>query len=220
MFQEMLAWERKLFKEGMLYVAGIDEVGKGPLAGPLVVAAAIVNLKRLFEIEHEVEEKTHKKHLYSQIRDSKKISDKKRRLIAPFLHKELISYSLIEVTHQEIDRRGISQAVQTAFFKSITGLRVKPEHVLTDFVHIKKITQSDQTNIPKGDSKSISIAAASIVAKVYRDNIMIRMHERYPEYGFQQHKGYGTKKHIAALHKHGPCEIHRRSFEPVKSLLH
>jgi ribonuclease HII len=116
-----------------------------------------------------------------------------------------------------IDSHGISKCVQLAFYDAIKGLDIKPEHVLTDFVQIRKITKMHQTNIIQGDSMSLTVAAASIIAKVYRDNIMINMHETYPQYHFHKHKGYGTKLHVQALREHGPCKIHRKSFRPVKT---
>ncbi|MBN1162705.1 ribonuclease HII [Patescibacteria group bacterium] len=233
-FSEMLIWERKLWNMGVRLIAGIDEVGKGPLAGPVVASAVILDLRKVFEFEEQYnnstldetnstetkEPNTHDKlkdTLYIEINDSKKISDKKRRLISDFLQSRVLDYAIAEISHEFIDKHGISTAVQLAFYQSIKGLDIKPEHVLTDFVHIRKITEQHQTNIIQGDSLSLTIAAASIIAKVHRDNIMIDMHNIYPQYQFHQHKGYGTKKHIQALREYGPCKIHRRSFEPVKT---
>jgi len=266
-FQEITQFERKLFNHGIRYVAGIDEVGRGPLAGPFVVSAVILDLEKIFSeefrkildiLEKTVEDKSDttpsmvenavigikkgklgKKEigeknlkindvlkdqdgnlnfkLYNQINDSKKISAKKRVLLSEFIKREAISYSIEVFEAEELDRIGISELTQRAFFKSIVDLKVKPQYVLTDTFEVAKITKNHQKNIISGDSKSISIASASIVAKVFRDNIMVEMHQKYPVYGFDRHKGYGTKMHIEALQKHGPCEIHRRSFEPLKS---
>lgn len=268
-FQEITQFERKLYSYGIKYVAGIDEVGRGPLAGPFVVSAVILDLEKIFSMDLEkvlnekevgvefeksqtldnivtkgkiprlnkekkanndndqknkindaLNRKVEKDNFrpYTQINDSKKISAKKRDILSEFIKSEAISYSIEIFQPEEIDEFGISELTQRAFFKSICDLKVKPQYVLTDTFEVAKITKRHQKNIINGDSKSISIASASIVAKVFRDNIMVEMHQKYPVYGFDRHKGYGTKMHIEAIQKHGPCEIHRRSFEPLKSL--
>lgn len=218
----MYAYEKNLFNKGIRYIAGVDEVGRGPLAGPLVASAVILNLNRLnillnddfsnYDVSGEMPV------FYTQIKDSKALTSKKRCYINERLIKEVIDYSIVEISHTHLDRVGISKATQEAFFKSIHKLKYKPEHILTDNFPISKITPEHQTNIVRGDSLSISIAAASIIAKVYRDNLMVKMHHKYPEYGFFTNKGYGTGEHIAALTKYGPCAIHRKSFAPLKSL--
>ena len=128
---------------------------------------------------------------------------------------------IVALKDKQLDeaRVKMSKATQMIFFESVSKLKKVPEHILTDNFEIKKITKEHQTNIVRGDSKSLTIAAASIIAKVYRDELMDTLHDKYPEYGFIRNKGYGTKEHLEALHKHGPCEIHRKSFEPLKSLL-
>jgi ribonuclease HII len=261
-FQEITQYERKLFNHGIKYVAGIDEVGRGPLAGPFVVSAVILNLEKIFsnDFQNLVEEmssenkiieekalgktkkpKTNNKldgeninrnndvkytketlknvKSYTLIRDSKKVTQKRREILSEFIINEAISYTIEVFEPGDIDKFGVSELTQRAFFRSIKNLEIKPQYLLTDMFEIAKITKQHQTNIVNGDNKSISIASASIVAKVYRDNIMVKMHEKYPKYGFDRHKGYGTKMHMEALQKHGPCEIHRRSFEPIKSML-
>jgi ribonuclease HII len=261
-FQKITQYERKLHDHGIKYVAGIDEVGRGPLAGPFVVSAVILDLEKIFSedfqkllkkimakdvlrnkkppskakraqmnknikgeginINNDVQygkRMIEKAKYYTQIRDSKKVTPKRREVLSEFIKKEAISYSIETFEPEEIDKYGISELTQRAFFSSIKNLNIKPQYVLTDMFEIAKITKQHQTNIVNGDDRSISIASASIVAKVYRDNIMVNMHEKYPKYGFDRHKGYGTKIHMEALHKHGPCEIHRKSFEPVKSML-
>jgi ribonuclease HII len=261
-FQEITQYERKLFNHGIKYVAGIDEVGRGPLAGPFVVSAVILDLEKIFskDFENLIEKitstnissdkkppskakksKMNKKldgkrnirnndvqccnfnientKYYTQIRDSKKITPKRREVLSEFIIKEAICYSIEVFEPEEIDKFGISDLTQRAFFKSIKNLKIKPQYLLTDMFEIAKITKQHQTNLVNGDDKSISIASASIVAKVFRDNLMVKMHEKYPKYGFDRHKGYGTKMHMEALQKHGPCEIHRKSFEPIKSML-
>ena len=225
-FQEITRYERKLYNDGIKYVAGIDEVGRGPLAGPFVVSAVILDLDKIFSNELELminDEKLKKnppkKLLYTKINDSKQVSPKNREILAKFIRKEAISYSIELLPPENLDEIGISQATQLCFFNAIKNLTTIPEVILTDTFEVKKLIKDCQINITKGDTKSISIAAASIVAKVYRDRIMVEMHEKYPLYGFDRHKGYGTKYHIDALYKYGPCEIHRKSFSPVKEII-
>ncbi|MBW6441804.1 ribonuclease HII [Patescibacteria group bacterium] len=259
-FQEITQFEKKLYSKGIKYVAGIDEVGRGPLAGPFVVSAVILDLEKIFsndfqeyvnsivlinnklsnnpiskgrnreKSKKEIGEETieindvqnkddlkQKVDQYIQIRDSKKLTPRKRNILSDFIINEAISYSIEVFEPGEIDKLGVSKLTQKAFFQSIKNLKIKPQYLLTDMFEVAKITKQHQTNIVNGDDKSISIASASIVAKVFRDEIMIKMHEKYPNYGFDKHKGYGTKMHMEALQKHGICEIHRKSFEPIKS---
>ncbi|HRY56856.1 MAG TPA: ribonuclease HII [Patescibacteria group bacterium] len=260
-FQEITQYERKLYNQGVKLIAGVDEVGRGPLAGPFVVSSVILNLEKIFskDFQRDVEESwgrvvsykyfmentgkneelntevttretsrnndvllrhTEKKEttLYGKIRDSKKLSPKTREILSEFIKKEAISYSIEVFGPEEVDKLGISKLTQMAFFQAIQRLKVKPQYVLTDTFEVVKITKQNQKNIVNGDNKSISIASASIVAKVFRDSIMIKMHEKYPNYGFDKNKGYGTAIHLKALKEFGPCEIHRKSFEPIKSL--
>ncbi|MFC1700235.1 ribonuclease HII [Patescibacteria group bacterium] len=224
-FRKDTQFERKLYEQGIKRIAGIDEVGRGPLAGPFVVSAVILDLDKLFSIKiDELPEKLgDQKQLplfpYTQIKDSKKVSAKKRERLADFIKKEAISYSVAVFPPEEVDKLGISAITQKAFFNAIQKLGKRPQHVLTDTFEVVKLTREHQINIIRGDTRSISIAAASIVAKVFRDNIMIGMHKKYPNYGFDRHKGYGTKDHMDAIFKFGPCDIHRRSFNPVRDLL-
>lgn len=224
-FHEITQYERKLHNDGVKYVAGIDEVGRGPLAGPFVVSAVILDLDKVFdkELELMINDTPSKKDrpesfLYTKINDSKLVSAKNRQKLSEFIIKEAISYSIELLPPERLDELGISEATQFCFFNAIKNLKTIPEVILTDTFEVKKLIKDCQINITRGDTKSISIAAASIVAKVYRDNIMIEMHEKYPLYGFDRHKGYGTKYHIEALQKHGPCEIHRKSFSPIKEM--
>jgi len=261
-FQEITQYERKLYNKGIKYVAGIDEVGRGPLAGPFVVSAVILNLEKIFNpdfqkildrceteqsnknLKVDMERKNKKMgkqsgggvenkindvgyirteveniKLYRLINDSKKVTPKRRDILSEFIKSESISYSIEVFEAEKIDELGISELTQRAFFNAIRNLSVKPQYVLTDTFEVAKLTKQHQKNIISGDNKSISIASASIVAKVFRDNIMVEMHKKYPIYGFDKHKGYGTKMHIQALQEFGPCEIHRKSFEPLKSFL-
>jgi ribonuclease HII len=218
-----IQFEQALFVQGTKYIAGVDEVGRGPLAGPFVVAAAILDLSKILNQQissdparnNDVLSNEH--NLYTDINDSKLVSRKKRDKINQFLLNEVISYSIVVIGNRELDHVGIGRATQQAFYQAIQKLAVKPQHILTDMFPIKQIPQEKQTNIPQGDKKSITIGAASIIAKVYRDALMEDYHKTYPLYGFDKNMGYGTKYHLQALQQHGPCEIHRRSFGPVKN---
>lgn len=219
----LLHYEKNLLDQGLKHIAGIDEAGRGPLAGPLVASAVVLDLNRVFSLLSQgssvLEDSPHKDKFYTQINDSKKLSYKKRLYLNRYIIIESISYSVVKILHKKIDRVGLTQATQEAFYKAIKKLKVIPDYILTDMYEVKKITKQHQINIPGGDFKSMTIASASIVAKVHRDKYMEKMHKKYPNYGFDKHKGYGTKAHKEAIFKHGPCEIHRKSFEPVKSLI-
>lgn len=176
-------------------ICGIDEAGRGPLAGP--VAAAAVILPKDAAI------------LY--LNDSKKVSPKRRDLLFDEIMEKAVSFKVVLSSPERIDEINILQATYEAMRGAVAGLEKTPDLLLNDAVTIPGI-EIPQIPIIKGDAKSVSIAAASILAKVTRDRIMEQMDELYPEYGFAQHKGYGTAQHIAALKKYGPCPIHRRSF--------
>ena len=190
----MTEYERSL--AGAEYICGIDEVGRGPLAGP-VYAGAVV-LPKDCEI------------LY--LNDSKKLSEKKREELYDEIMEKAVSVSCGFATPKRIDEINILQADYEAMADAVRGLSVKPDVLLIDAVHIPQLESFKQVSIIKGDAKSISIAAASIVAKVTRDRLMKEYALKYPEYEFDKNKGYGSAEHIAALKKFGPCEIHRRSF--------
>lgn len=213
---ERLLIEKELYSKGFKYIAGVDEVGRGPLAGPFVVCAVILDIEKLLQNEYPIDKEYG---LYSKIKDSKKVTEINRTLISSFLLSEHINYSIVEVHPTELDEMGISKATQYAFYRAVNTLGITPDHILTDSFEIKNINKEIQTNIIRGDDKSITIGAASIIAKVHRDNIMLEEHNKYPEYGFDAHKGYGTKGHLEAIEKHGICDIHRKSFEPIKSII-
>jgi ribonuclease HII len=218
----MIQFEKNLYKNNIKYIAGVDEVGRGPLAGPLVVSAVLLDIERISYLFNEdftnYDVLPESSAIYTQINDSKQLTSAKRLRLNEFIRNEALDYSIVEISHTQVDEFGMSEALQIAFYDSIKKLTKKPEHVLTDSLEIKRLTSTHQTNIIRGDSLSISIAAASIVAKVYRDSLMIKLHDLYPHYGFDRNKGYGTKEHMEALKKHGPCDIHRKSFEPVRSM--
>ena len=177
-------------------IAGIDEAGRGPLAGPVVCACVIMPLD---------EDK-----LIDGINDSKKLTEKKREELYDKIIERAIAYSIVEVDERTIDRINILNATKQGMKRALDGLKVKPDIVLIDAVKID--TDLPQDNIIKGDAKSYNIASASILAKVYRDRLMKELSEKYPQYNFAKHKGYGTKEHIENLKKYGKCELHRETF--------
>ena len=177
------------------YVCGIDEAGRGPLAGPVVAAAVILPKDEVF--------------LY--LNDSKKLSEKKRNLLFEEIKKKALAFGIGIVDHKLIDEINILQATYEAMRIAIDNLSIKPDVLLNDAVTIPGV-DIEQIPIVKGDAKSLSIASASVLAKVTRDRIMEELGEKYPVYGFEKHKGYGTKKHIDAILENGPCEEHRLTF--------
>lgn len=193
-------WEYERGLSEYEYIAGVDEAGRGPLAGPVYAAAVI--LKPSARIDG--------------INDSKKLSEKKREELYDVIIENSVAYSVYSVDEKTIDEVNILNATHMAMNGAVNSLSVQPDFVLIDGNSIKNMTLPHET-IVKGDAKSISIAAASILAKVSRDRYIIKMAEKYPEYGFEKHKGYGTKAHTEAILKYGPCEIHRKTF--LKKLL-
>jgi len=207
----LLLFERELWGKGLKYIAGIDEVGRGALAGPMVVCAAILDKNRIPDFEDVPNELVP----YTQVRDSKLVTPNRRSILSAFLINEVLSYSIVEVPHHELDDQGLVASTQKAFSSAVKKLDIKPHHVFTDNYEVPDIAQQSQTNLIRGDNKSMTIAAASIIAKVYRDNLMVKLHEKhdkYKVYGFDRHKGYGTVYHRAMIKKHGRSDIHRVSF--------
>ncbi|MBP3197232.1 MAG: ribonuclease HII [Butyrivibrio sp.] len=191
---EMERFERENASFGLL--CGIDEVGRGPLAGPVYAAAVI--LPQNSDI------------LY--LNDSKKLSEKKREELYDVIMEKAVAVGIGHVSEKRIDEINILNATYEAMTMAVNSLKVKPGALLIDAVHIPQLEEYKQISIIKGDAKSVSIAAASIVAKVTRDRVMKELSLKYPEYGFDSNKGYGSEKHIEAIKKYGPCDIHRRSF--------
>ena len=187
------------------YIAGVDEVGRGPLAGP-VVSAAVVLPDDLVGDEDWL----------SVINDSKKLSESKRQMAYEIINREAVSVAVGITNASTIDSVGILPATISSMFTALRGLEVSPDFVLFDFIPMKNCEYPYRT-VVKGDTKSYSISAASIIAKVTRDELMKEADEQYPGYGFSGHKGYGTAKHLDAIKRLGPCEIHRRSFAPIKN---
>ena len=187
--------EHSHFERGVKVICGVDEAGRGPLAGPVCAAAVI--LPPDLEIPG--------------LNDSKKLTDKRRRELFPIIKEQAIAYGIGLAGHDEIDEINILQATYLAMERAIQALSVKPELALIDGNRAKDFGIPVET-VVKGDSRSASIAAASVLAKVTRDDLMLELAEQYPQYGFEIHKGYGTKAHYAALTEHGPCPIHRMTF--------
>ncbi len=189
-------FENKLYNEGLKYIAGIDEAGRGPLAGPVVVGIAIMKPESFIE----------------GVNDSKKISEKKREVLYKQITNEAVDWSVGIVDQNEIDEINILNATKKALHMAITNLKIKPDRILVDALEHIDTSGIPYTSIIKGDAKIYSISAASIIAKVTRDRMMKEYDEIYPEYGFAGHKGYGTAKHIQAIKTYGPCPLHRKTF--------
>jgi ribonuclease HII len=206
-----LSEEQNLISQGYKFVGGIDEAGRGPLAGPVVAACVIwpsdFDLGKLDYTELKF------------LRDSKKLDEKRREDLFGVIKEEASDVGVGICDHLTVDRANIFQATFLAMKKAIGEIKQKPDYILIDGKFGIPNSSYQQKAIIKGDSKIFSIMAASIIAKVTRDRLMQKFHEQYPEYGFDQHKGYGTKLHFEMLKKYGPCPIHRRSFGPVKRLL-
>ena len=197
--KEMLFYENDLFNSGINYIAGIDEVGRGPLVGP-VVAAAVILPKKFYD---------------ERINDSKKLSEKMRNELYEIICADAVSVGIGVVSNERIDKINIYEATKEAMREAVSNLGVKPEYLLIDAMKLDIDIPS--LSIIKGDSKSQSIAAASIVAKVTRDKMMYELDKIYPMYDFANNKGYGTKKHIEAIQKYGIISEHRKSFKPVSN---
>lgn len=189
--------EKTLWKQGLEFIAGIDEVGRGSWAGPLVAAGVI--LPKNFKIPRG-------------LKDSKQLTREKREEFDILIRNTAISYSIVEVSHEKIKKVGLGAANQIAFRKIIKNLNPQPDFTIVDAFRIKYFNKSKQMAIKFGDAKCATIAAASIIAKVYRDKLMDKLSGIYPNYGFEKNKGYGTKIHQNAILKHGFCNIHRTNY--------
>jgi ribonuclease HII len=200
-------YERELWNQGHAWVAGIDEVGRGPLAGPVVVAAVILPIRWLVDgLPRKLR----------GLNDSKQLTPKQREGFYDVLCQMTdVTYSLAQLDAGEVDRLNILRATHAAMNSALAGLRPVPEHVLVDGLIVRSL-KFPQTPLVQGDSRSFSIAAASVIAKVTRDRLMVEYHRIWPQYGFASHKGYSTPEHLEALAEHGPCPIHRQSFSPVR----
>lgn len=204
LWEQMSSFESNARAKGKSCIAGIDEAGRGPLAGPVVACACVLPEDLVL----------------LGLKDSKLLSARQRGII----YEQLVSnpkvmYSVAEVSPDCIDRMNILEATKEAMRLSVQGLPCDPDYVLVDAVALD-LGNRDVKSIIKGDRLSVSIAAASIIAKEYRDRIMLNLHDRYPEYGFASHKGYGTKQHLEALRRYGVSPVHRKTFSPIKQYLY
>ena len=200
---QLLVMERQLHDEGFSFVAGVDEAGRGPLAGPVVAAAVIfTDISRV-----------------PQVFDSKQLTEKAREELFEMLtQSDKVIYAFEEVDNEEIDRINILQATHLAMRTAVDKLLQKPDFVLIDGNPVKSMPYPN-LNVVKGDAKCAAISAASIIAKVHRDRLMCEYAKEYPEYGFELHKGYGTAMHIEAIRKFGVTPIHRKTFSPIREML-
>lgn len=196
-FDSKLSCERALEKNGAKYIAGADEVGRGPLAGPVVCAAVIMPLSPELLIEG--------------VDDSKKLSAKRREQLSELIKERALAYAITEISNEEIDEINILQATRKGMREALLALKIAPDAVLTDGNMTLDIPFPQQS-VVHGDALSYSIGAASIIAKVYRDALMDKLAEAFPAYGFEKNKGYGTAAHIAAIKEAGVCPFHRRTF--------
>lgn len=196
-------YEEELYNKGISYIAGVDEVGRGPLIGPVVAACCV--LPKDFKLEG--------------LTDSKKLTEKKRNIFSDYIKENAIAYGIGSVSPEIIDEVNIYEATKIAMKEAIKQVqeKINIEHVLIDAMPLEIDIPS--TSIIKGDAKSISIAAASVLAKVYRDNLMYELDEKYPMYGYKSHKGYPTKKHVEAINKYGLIEGYRKTYNPVKEMI-
>lgn len=192
---DWLLYENEKYNEGYKIICGVDEAGRGPLAGSVYAAAVVLEKGQTIE----------------GVNDSKKLSEKKRELLFDKIINECKDYSIGTASEKEIDELNILQATFLAMKRAVDGLSVKPDCALVDGNQIPNL-DCDVTTVVKGDAKSESIAAASILAKVSRDRYMLEIAEKYPQYGFEKHKGYGTKLHYEMIEKYGICDIHRKTF--------
>jgi len=186
----------------ILLICGVDEAGRGPLAGPVSAAAVILDPANPID----------------GLADSKKLSEKQRDKLAPLIRERALAWAVAYAEVEEIDRLNILQATLLAMKRAVQALQIQPQQVLVDGLYCPQIGIPSQA-IVKGDSKVAAISAASILAKTARDALMLGLHAKYPQYGFDGHKGYPTAAHIAALREHGVSDVHRRSFRPVRELL-
>jgi ribonuclease HII len=191
-------YEAQAWRTGLTLVAGLDEAGRGPLAGPVVAAAVVIAPDRRIK----------------GLRDSKVLTAERREALFSVILERAISVGVGIVDHLTIDRINILQATKLAMAQALAGLAVQPELVITDFVALPALP-CPQRNLVDGDARCATVAAASIVAKVTRDRMMLEADKQFPEYGFAQHKGYATPEHLAALDRHGACPLHRRTFAGV-----
>ncbi len=197
-----LSFERSAREAGYTCIAGLDEAGRGPLAGPVVAAAAVLPEGLLIP----------------GLTDSKQVDERERDRLFDVICAQALCYGVGIADERTIDRVNIYQATIIAMEQALDALNPRPDYLLLDAITLPRISLPQKPLI-KGDCRSHSIAAASILAKVTRDRVMLELHDRYPQYNFKKHKGYGTREHFEALYRHGPCDAHRKTFNPVARML-
>lgn len=198
--ENLLKFEQELYSKGITLIAGVDEAGRGPLVGPVVAAAVILPVN--YQLEG--------------LNDSKKLTEKQREKFYAVLIKEAVSYGIGIVEAKTIDEINILEASRLAMNIALDNLKIKPEYILTDAMKLP--SRANVKDIIHGDALSLSIAAASVIAKVTRDHIMYELDQKYPQYGFKDHKGYPTKRHLANLEKYGILDNYRFSYRPVREI--
>ena len=198
---DLLKYEKELYQQNITLIAGVDEVGRGPLVGPVVAAAVI--LPKNYQLEG--------------LNDSKKLSEKKRDYFFDIIKRDAIAIGIGKISPEIIDEVNIYEASKLAMLQALDNLNIKPEHVLIDAMPLNLDVSS--TSIIHGDALSLSIAAASVIAKVTRDQMMYELDQKYPEYQFNKHKGYPTKLHLECLKKYGPLPNYRFTYKPVRDLI-
>lgn len=200
---DLYKYEKELWEKGYINVAGCDEAGRGPLFGPVVCASVI--------LPHDF--------ILDGLNDSKKLTEKKREEYYPIIMEKALAVGISIVSAKEIDDINIYEASRQGMLRAVSKLSIKPDYIITDAMPIQEFSKIPSMPIIKGDAKSITIAAASVIAKVTRDRIMYELDEKYPEYEFKKHKGYPTKKHIELLNKYGIIDGYRLTYGPVKKFL-
>ncbi len=210
MITPTFAEEISLWLKGYQFVAGLDEVGRGALAGPVVAAAVIFPCRD--SLTQGVPLRDGKGTPYDSLRDSKLLSPAQRERLSPLIKKAALAWAVAEVSVTIINKKGIARASEMAMMKALRHLTITPDFHLVDYFHLRDIPSHCQKGITKGDTLVASIAAASIIAKVYRDHLMVKYHKQYPDYGFDHHKGYGTEFHRKMLERIGPSPLHRLAF--------
>lgn len=198
---DLLKYEHELYDKNIDLIAGVDEVGRGPLIGPVVASAVILP----------------KNYKLKGLTDSKKLSEKKRNDFYKIIKRDALSIGIGIISEEKIDEVNIYEATKLAMKEAINNLKIKPQHILIDAMPLD--IEIPTTSIIKGDAKSESIAAASVIAKVTRDSMMYELDKKYPQYGFCNHKGYPTKKHIKAIHEYGLIPGYRKTYAPIKDLV-
>lgn len=199
---DLYQYEHDLWNNGVNYIGGVDEVGRGPLIGPVVTACVV--LPKDFYLEG--------------LTDSKKLTEKKRDIFYDYIMEHALAVSVGMMDEKVIDEVNIYEATKLAMYQAINNCPIKPEHVLIDAMKLENL-DIPSTSIIKGDAKSVTIAAASVIAKVTRDRMMIELDKKYPMYGFKSHKGYPTKKHVEAILKYGLIDGYRKTFKPISEII-